>query len=126
MDITFCRKTVNSLPASLRNKLPESIGVIEISQRESRRLNLIYRKKNQPANVLSFRYGPDYGEILVCPEVIKKEAKKQGHTFVYQLTWMVLHGMIHLGDLHHENSPQVSAKAGRIEKRTLDKIFGVR
>ena len=80
------------------------------------------RDKNNPANVLSFRYGSDYGEILVCPEVIRKEAEKQGNSSYYQMTWMILHGMLHLGGMHHEESGDIAKKTERIEKEILSKI----
>lgn len=117
------RKIVNSLPLSLRKKLPKKIVVAEINMKESRRLNRIYRDKDDAANVLSFRYGPDYGEILVCPEIIRREAKKQGNTYKYQMTWMVLHGMIHLAGVHHEQSQKVAIGVENMEQKLLHKLF---
>ena len=95
----------------------------EVSERESRKFNQKYRGKNKPANVLSFCYSKDYGEILVCPSVIRKEAKKQKNSYAYQMTWMILHGMLHLGGLHHEKSSALAKKAERIEKEILQKII---
>lgn len=120
--LSSVRKIVKLLPQNLRGKLPARIKLIEISSLESRRLNRIYRKKNKPTNVLSFYYNRDYGEILLCPAVIKKEAKAEGNTYKYQFTWMVLHGMIHLTGLHHESSRQVELKAERLEKDILSKL----
>lgn len=111
------------LPLALAKKLPREVQVIKISAQESRRLNLKFRPKNSPANVLSFRYGGDYGEILVCPGVIQQEAKTAGHTYKYQMTWMILHGMLHLAGVHHETSKVAAGKAERIEQRILSQIF---
>lgn len=116
------RKIVKLLPQNLRGKLPAGIKLVKISSAESRRLNRIYRKKNKPTNVLSFYYNRDYGEIFLCPEIIRKEAKSAGNSYRYQFTWMVLHGMIHLTGLHHEGARQVELKVGRLEKDILSKL----
>ena len=96
--------------------------IVPISKKISQKINLSYRKKNKPANVLSFRYGQDYGEILVCPEVVRHEAKKQGNSMKYQFAWMVLHGILHLAGMHHEKSSAVARKVDRIEGVVLRKL----
>lgn len=90
--------------------------------KESRRLNHIYRGKDKATNILSFRYSKDYGEILVCPEVIRREAKAQGNTYKYQVTWMILHGMLHLAGLHHEKSLKTAKRVERIERDVPAKL----
>ena len=112
------------MPRVFSKKLPQKIGVVKISESRSKKLNRIYRDKNKPANVLSFRYGSDYGEILVCPEVIRREAKKQKNTYKYQMTWMIIHGMLHLAGMHHEKSKSASEKVEVTEKSILKKFFG--
>jgi len=124
MSFYSIRNFVKELPVNLRKKLPVEIKLIEIPTAESRKLNKIYRGKNKPTNVLSFKYSRDYGEILLCPAVIKKEAKSQGNTYKYQFTWMVLHGMIHLAGVHHEESQYSAIRAARLEQKILIKIFG--
>ena len=94
-----------------------------MSRHKLQLLNRVYLKKGKLANVLSFRYGLDYGEILVCPEVIRREAKEQGNTYKYQMTWMILHGILHLAELHHEESKRVAQRVEALEKRVLHKLF---
>jgi probable rRNA maturation factor len=113
---------VNILPKSLHRNLPKKVIVQKISAHDAKVINRLYRKKNKPANVLSFRYGPEYGEILVCPAVIRREAKAQGNTYKYQLTWMILHGMIHLAGLHHERSAAAGRKVEKIEQSILCRL----
>lgn len=115
---------VKRFPKYLRKRLPKEVAVINISAKESRRLNRLYRKKNKPTNVLSFRYGPEYGEILLCPDIIKKEARAQGNSQKYQMTWMAVHGMIHLGGLHHDGGGTAIKKFERLEEQILGKIEG--
>ncbi len=122
--ITLDKKIVNSLPLYLQKRLPKKIKVVAIKDKESRRLNRVYRDKDKTANVLSFRYVPDYGEILVCPRVIRREAKEQGNTYRYQFAWMILHGMIHLAGMHHEGSKVLERRMTSLEEKVLAKLFG--
>lgn len=128
------KKVRRLLPRFLSIRLLRQMRIVEISARESRRLNYLYRKKDKSADVLSFRYGQDvsrrsprakadYGEILVCPEVIRREAKEQGNIYKYQMTWMIIHGMLHLAGMHHERSGAMRKKFERIEKSILRKLF---
>lgn len=110
------------LPRMLQKRLPHKVEIIKVNEREARQLNRRYRKINKPSNVLSFRYGPEYGEILVCPSVIRREAGKGGNTYRCQLTWMILHGMLHLAGLHHEKSKGAAQRIAQLEKKILKKI----
>jgi len=114
------------LPRRISRKLPRRIAVIKVSEASAANLNRRYRLEQKPANVLSFRYGDGYGEILVCPAVIRREARAQNNSFEYQLTWMIMHGMIHLSGLHHEKSGAKAAETLRIEQRILNKIRGTK
>ena len=121
--LAYKKIVVKLLSKALRKKLPRKVAIIGVSATESQKLNLIYRRKNKPANVLSFRYGPEYGEIIVCPAVVRAEAKRQGNTYKYQMTWMVLHGIIHLAGVHHEGSRAVDKKVVQLEHRVMRKLF---
>jgi probable rRNA maturation factor len=113
-------RIVKYFPKYIQKRLPKEVAVISISAKESRRLNRLYRKKDKPTNVLSFRYDSEYGEILVCPEVIKKEAKSAGNSLKYQMTWMIAHGMLHLGGVHHERGGAQEKKFMRMEVQILN------
>lgn len=116
------KQFVKYFPRYIQKQLPKEVTVISISAKESQRLNRLYRKKNKPTNVLSFRYGPEYGEILLCPEIIRQEARKQGNAQKYQMTWMVAHGMMHLGGAHHEYGRTMAKKFEWLEERILKKM----
>lgn len=122
-NIAFSKEIVKNLPQAIAKRLPVEISVVSVSEKESAELNRRYREKDKTTNVLSFRYGKEYGEIIVCPAVVRREARRQKHTFRYQMTWMILHGMIHLSGLHHEQSPVAAKKTEAVEKRILDTIF---
>ncbi|MBI3273760.1 MAG: rRNA maturation RNase YbeY [Candidatus Colwellbacteria bacterium] len=121
---TLLKKINEFLPRRILKSLPREIVVVEITKRKSRNINRAYRKKNKPANVLSFRYGVRYGEILICPDIIRTEARASGSSYARQRAWMVVHGVLHLAGMHHEKSEIISRKAEKIEQRILQKIFG--
>lgn len=110
------------MPRVLAKKLPREVVARAVSSRQSRTVNSRYRGKRVPANVLSFRYDNDYGEILVCPAAIRREAKKQGNSYCHQMTWMVLHGMLHLAGMHHEKSKLNARRFEGLEKTLLKKL----
>ncbi len=110
------------LPNSISKKLPREVKIVEAGPEESKRLNRVYRKVGRPTNVLSFNYGPGYGEIMVAPGVIRREARRAGNSYRCQLTWMILHGMLHLAGLHHEKSKGAERRIANLEKKILKKI----
>lgn len=117
--LSFSKEVVKYLPSAISKQLPKEITIITVSVKESLKLNRRYRNSRKPANVLSFLYGQEYGEIIICPSVIAQDAKKQRNTQLFQMTWMVLHGMLHLAGLHHEKSKVIAEMSERIEQEVL-------
>ncbi|KKW18667.1 MAG: rRNA maturation RNase YbeY [Candidatus Sungbacteria bacterium GWC2_49_10] len=117
--VSFFRRR---FPVDLRAELPRMIQVIPVSSARSRVLNTVYRGRAKAANVLSFRYGKEYGEIIICPKVIRREAHNAGLDVRFQTARMVLHGMIHLSGLHHEESEGADGKTLWLEARLLDAV----
>lgn len=79
-----------------------------VSSDEMQDLNKDYRGKNKPTNVLSFpmevpvEVGINIlGDLALCHEVIKSEAKEQGKSAEAHWAHMVVHGMLHLQGYDH-------------------------
>ena len=117
--VSFFRRR---FPAGLRARLPRMIQGIPVSSARSLALNRVYRGHSKAANVLSFRYGKEYGEIIICPEVIRREAHIAGLDARFQTARMVLHGMIHLSGLHHEESQGADGRTVRLEAHLLSAV----
>lgn len=94
-----------------------SLSIAYVTAVKSRELNKKYRKKDRAANVLSFALRKDMGELVLCPAVIKKEAKNSGRTFEQFLGFLVIHGMLHLKGMKH------SSKMESEEKKYDQKYF---
>lgn len=64
-------------------------------------LNHTYRNKQYTPNVLSFPLSDSVGEIIICPAVAKKEAPKFSLSYKKYLTYLFIHGCLHLKGHDH-------------------------
>ncbi|PVY70736.1 putative rRNA maturation factor [Tamilnaduibacter salinus] len=81
-----------------------------VSPEESSNLNHTYRDRNRPTNVLSFPFeAPDgltiplLGDLVICADVVAREARDQGKSLSAHWAHMVIHGMLHLQGYDHIN-----------------------
>jgi probable rRNA maturation factor len=81
-----------------------SLSLAFVNERESNTLNKKFRGKDNPTNILSFLLGKNSGEIIICPAVVKREAKNFEKTFPKFLGFLVIHGMLHLKGLEHSST----------------------
>lgn len=81
---------------------------------EGRALNRDWRDRDYATNVLSFpMQEPGYlGDIVICAEVVAREAEEQGKTPRAHWAHMVVHGVLHL--LGHDHV--VDDEAERMEE----------
>ncbi|MEH0876657.1 rRNA maturation RNase YbeY [Pectobacterium cacticida] len=83
-----------------------------VDEAESRHLNNTYRNKDKPTNVLSFPFEappevelPLLGDLVICRQVVEREASEQEKTVEEHWAHMVVHGSLHLlGYDHIEDS----------------------
>lgn len=85
-----------------------TIRVVDAS--ESQQLNLQYREKDKPTNVLSFPFQcppgielPLLGDLIICAQVVAQEAQEQGKAVNAHWAHMVVHGCLHLLGFDHIN-----------------------
>lgn len=79
-----------------------------VTQEESQQLNHQYRGKDKPTNVLSFPFEsppdvilPLLGDLIVCADVVEREALEQHKTLKDHWTHMIIHGCLHLLGYDH-------------------------
>lgn len=86
------------------------IGIRIVSSEESQHLNKKYRKKNNPTNILSFLVTETpflIGDLVICHDLVKIEAKAQYKKIGDHYTHLLLHGFLHLiGYDHTKKSEQ--------------------
>lgn len=72
-----------------------------IGRERAQALNREHRKKAYVPNVLSFPLTATAGEVYICPEVAKRQAKKFSMTYRGYVGLLFIHGLLHLkGHLH--------------------------
>ena len=88
--------------------LPEMLTVRVVDAGESRHLNNQYRGKDVPTNVLSFPsqlpefVEPNYlGDLVICAEVVNREAREQNKAVDAHWAHMLVHGVLHLMGYDH-------------------------
>jgi probable rRNA maturation factor len=88
-----------------------SITLRIVGEREGRRLNRTYRKRNRATNVLTF----ETGDVVLCHPVIRREARAQGKSLAAHYAHLVVHGILHLRGYAHEKKRD----AARMEAREV-------
>jgi probable rRNA maturation factor len=78
-----------------------TLSVAYVGEKKSKEINFKYRNKNKSTNVLSFSYSKNEGEIILCPQIIKRQAKNFDKTPKNFLGFLVIHGMLHLKGMEH-------------------------
>ncbi len=101
---------VNAALVQRFDNLEQTIRLV--GEAESRALNLQYRAKNAPTNVLSFTVENDYldydclGDLVICAPIVEQEAQQQGKPLPAHWAHMVIHGMLHLQGYDHQNAAE--------------------
>ena len=79
-----------------------------VDEAESHELNLNYRGKDRPTNVLSFPFEcpdevelPLLGDLVICRQVVEREAQEQEKPLMAHWANMVVHGSLHLLGYDH-------------------------
>ncbi|MBN6075273.1 rRNA maturation RNase YbeY [Aggregatibacter actinomycetemcomitans] len=79
-----------------------------VDEMESHALNLNYRGKDRPTNVLSFPFEcpdevalPLLGDLVICRQVVEREAQEQEKPLMAHWAHMVVHGSLHLLGYDH-------------------------
>lgn len=96
-----------------------------VNTAEGKKLNLAFRQKDYPTNVLTFPYELSKNElaadIIFCLPVLQKEAKEQDKLLKAHLAHLIVHGCLHAQGYDHEAAKDAK-KMETLEIQTLQKI----
>ncbi len=68
-----------------------------------KKLNTIYRDKEITTDILSFPLSKKSGEIYICLSEAKKEAKKFNRIYDNFVSFLFIHGCVHLKGFDHSS-----------------------
>lgn len=100
---------------------PAQLTLRFVDAEEGRILNRDYRNKDYATNVLTFAYTEDDGEttqadIILCTDVVQKEAAEQGKSVEAHAAHLVVHGVLHAQGYDHESDEE----AEEMERLEID------
>ena len=88
------------------NEVEMTVRIVD--EAESHELNLTYRGKDRPTNVLSFPFEcpdevelPLLGDLVICRQVVEREASEQEKPLMAHWAHMGVHGSLHLLGYDH-------------------------
>ncbi|QLB21547.1 rRNA maturation RNase YbeY [Vespertiliibacter pulmonis] len=97
-----------ALQANTENYPETEITVRIVDEPESHNLNLTYRGKDKPTNVLSFPFEipdgieiPLLGDLVICRQVVEQEVKEQQKPIEAHWAHLAIHGTLHLLGYDH-------------------------
>ena len=122
----YCRKILKNM-----GKRNWEVSILLCDNRSMTELNGRYRGLSYPTDVLSFSQagGPSLtsnsiaGDIVICLEQVKKNAGSYSVSFSDELKRVLVHGLLHLTGMDHENDGD-SSEMFRIQDGLLDSVSG--
>ena len=96
----FSRQELTAIAASILGT-KYSLSLVIASPAQIQKLNLIYRDKDEPTDILSFPLSETEGEIYICTSESRREAKKFDRSYANFIKFLFIHGCVHLKGHDH-------------------------
>jgi probable rRNA maturation factor len=96
---------------------PAELTIRLVDAEEGRTLNHDYRGKDYATNVLTFAYNegeeladdaPTQADIILCTDVLEKEAAEQNKTVEEHTAHLIVHGVLHAQGYDHEDDEEAT------------------
>jgi probable rRNA maturation factor len=106
---------------------PAELAIRFVDAEEGRMLNRDYRGKDYATNVLTFAYTEDEQEavtqadIVLCSDVLQREAQEQDKTIEAHAAHLVVHGVLHAQGYDHEDAAEAEEMEA-LEAEILDTL----
>jgi len=94
------------------------ISLVFVGTTRAKSLNIRLRNKDYVPNVLSYESGEKSGEIIICLEVAKKQAPSYDMTYQEFVSYLFIHGLMHLKGYPH--GPTMEQRERALMARHLD------
>ncbi len=100
---------------------PAELTIRFVDAEEGRTLNREYRGKDYATNVLTFAYNegeeldedaPTQADIILCTDVLEKEAAEQKKTVEEHTAHLIVHGVLHAQGYDHMDDEEAAEMEG--------------
>lgn len=104
------------------------LSISIVGDRSIRVINRDYLGKDRPTNVISFSLQEGectginsyaLGDVVISADTAAREAEESGREFFERLTFLLLHGILHLCGYDHERSGDAEAKKMHAKEQQL-------
>jgi probable rRNA maturation factor len=107
------------------------LGILFVGDRRMRGLNHRYRGKDRVTDVLAFAMREAFtpyatrprpkmlGDVVISVPTAWRQAKEAGRSLDEELTWLLVHGILHLCGYDHERSEKDARRMHRRERMIL-------
>ncbi|HEY8270046.1 MAG TPA: rRNA maturation RNase YbeY [Pseudobdellovibrionaceae bacterium] len=108
-----------------KNSASKELTLVFLNPKEAKATNKQFRSKAYATDVLSFDgMSPDsLGELILCPQVLQKQAKVHGLKYQEELGYMILHGILHLLGYDHETGVANAEEMFGIQDEVFAKLL---
>jgi len=101
------------------------ISIVVVGASRMRRLNKVYRRRQGITDILTFPLGSAKGdrsgEIVICVEEAQKRAREYRQTMTQALSFLIIHGLLHLAGFNHEGvAPATARRMLNLQKKLAD------
>ena len=86
------------------------LNLIFIGEQKARQLNRQYRRRDYPANVLTFPLSDTEGEIFINLFRARRQAKRFDQTYRQFVALLFIHGLLHLKGMQHGGTMEKQEK----------------
>ncbi len=109
---------------------PAELNLRFVDAAEGQALNRDYRAKDYATNVLTFAYNegaeladdePSQADIILCTDVLQREAGEQKKTVEEHAAHLVVHGVLHAQGFDHEDDEE-AAEMEQLERDILEAL----
>lgn len=106
------------------DKKEKELGLVFLNENDAKKLNWNYRCKDYPTDILSFDSEDPtaLGELVLCPQVITKQAKEHGISVEEEFGYTILHGVLHLLGFDHEKNKENEAVMMGLQDEVFETI----
>ena len=137
VDLTRVQSLAEHVREALRLHPLVDVGVIFVDEVPMTDLHVRWMDEAGPTDVLSFpmdelRPGSEemlsaegvLGDVVICPQVARRQAEVAGHEEINEILMLLTHGMLHLVGFYHAE-PEEEKEMFALQKELLDSFYEV-